>query len=60
MINRRNYKNFCVLLALTSISCSDSEGWMSSIPLLMRKFHLLLPCRKDGVGDKVLVISQEL
>lgn len=31
--NRNSYKYFCMLLAFTAISCSDSEGWRNDIPL---------------------------
>ena len=64
MINRRNYKNFCVLLALTSISCSDSEGWMSSIPLSNEKISFTASLQEgwsggQGSGDKSRAVKPD-
>ena len=52
MINRRNYKNICFLLALTSISCSDSEGWMSSIPLSNEKISFTASLQEGWSGGQ--------
>ncbi len=64
MINRRNYKNICVLLALTSISCSDSEGWMSSIPLSNEKISFTASLQEgwsggQGSGDKSRAVKPD-
>ncbi len=64
MINRRNYKNICVLLALTSISCSDSEGWMSSIPLSNEKISFTASLQEgwsggQGSGDKSRAVKTD-
>ncbi len=64
MINRRNYKNICVLLALTSISCSDSEGWMSSIPLSNEKISFTASLQEgwsgeQGSGDKTRAVKPD-
>ena len=64
MINRRNYKNICVLLALTSISCSDSEGWMSSIPLSNEKISFTASMQEgwsggQGSGDKSRAVKPD-
>ena len=64
MINRRNYKNICVLLALTTISCSDSEGWMSSIPLSNEKISFTASLQEgwsggQGSGDKSRAVKPD-
>lgn len=64
MINRRNYKNICVLLALTSISCSDSEGWMSGIPLSNEKISFTASLQEgwsggQGSGDKSRAVKPD-
>ena len=64
MINRRNYKNICILLALTSISCSDSEGWMSSIPLSNEKISFTASLQEgwsggQGSGDKSRTVKPD-
>lgn len=64
MINRRNYKNICILLALTSISCSDSEGWMSSIPLSNEKISFTASLQEgwsggQGSGDKSRAVKPD-
>lgn len=64
MINRRNYKNICFLLALTSISCSDSEGWMSSIPLSNEKISFTASLQEgwsggQGSGDKSRAVKPD-
>ena len=64
MINRRNYKNICVLLALTSVSCSDSEGWMSSIPLSNEKISFTASLQEgwsggQGSGDKSRAVKPD-
>lgn len=64
MINRRNYKNICILLALTSISCSDSEGWMSSIPLSNEKISFTASLQEgwsggQGSGDKSRAVKTD-
>ena len=64
MINRRNYKNICVLLALTSISCSDSEGWMSGIPLSNEKISFSASLQEgwsggQGSGDKSRAVKPD-
>ena len=64
MINRRNYKNICVLLALTSISCSDSEGWMSGIPLSNEKISFTASLQEgwsggQGSGDKSRTVKPD-
>ena len=64
MINRRNYKNICFLLALTSISCSDSEGWMSGIPLSNEKISFTASLQEgwsggQGSGDKSRAVKPD-
>ena len=64
MINRRNYKNICFLLALTSISCSDSEGWMSGIPLSNEKISFTASLQEgwsggQGSGDKARAVKPD-
>ena len=64
MINRRNYKNICILLALTSISCSDSEGWMSSIPLSNEEISFTASLQEgwsggQGSGDKSRAVKTD-
>ena len=64
MINRRNYKNICVLLALTTISCSDSEGWISSIPLSNEKISFTASLQEgwsggQGSGDKSRAVKPD-
>lgn len=64
MINRRNYKNICFLLALTTISCSDSEGWMSSIPLSNEKISFTASLQEgwsggQGSGDKSRAVKPD-
>ena len=64
MINRLNYKNICFLLALTSISCSDSEGWMSSIPLSNEKISFTASLQEgwsggQGSGDKSRTVKPD-
>ena len=64
MINRRNYKNICVLLALTTISCSDSEGWLSSIPLSNEKISFTASLQEgwsggQGSGDKSRAVKPD-
>lgn len=64
MINRRNYKNICFLLALTSISCSDSEGWMSGIPLSNEKISFTASLQEgwsggQGSGEKSRAVKPD-
>ena len=64
MINRLNYKNICFLLALTSISCSDSEGWMSGIPLSNEKISFTASLQEgwsggQGSGDKSRAVKPD-
>lgn len=64
MINRRNYKNICFLLALTSISCSDNEGWMSGIPLSNEKISFTASLQEgwsggQGSGDKSRAVKPD-
>lgn len=64
MINRLNYKNICFLLALTSISCSDSEGWMSGIPLSNEKISFTASLQEgwsggQGSGEKSRAVKPD-